>query len=195
MDQDGGSEFSSQSLHSPIPIIYENVGRSGVPKDDILILLDDMENKVENLRKRAFEIEEGRDTMFSVLHAFRHSRLLETLPDVDREEIDRYVERIYNRCSTIDVCVKTVRDKPQIEALYKINGIIDRLITEIQQDPTGSKKKCMSFMNSCTSYSEVGMEDRNFEQALLGCTVDDQKRVRRRLQGLMTYIEKLSMPF
>lgn len=114
---------------------------------------------------------------------------------VDRQDIDRYVEQISSRCSTIDVCVKTVRDKPQEEALYKINGIIDRLITQIQQDPTASKEKCLMFMNSCTSFSEVGMEDSTFEQALLGCTIDDQKRVRRRLQGLMTYIEKLSMSY
>jgi BCL2-associated athanogene 2 len=35
-----------------------------------------------------------------------------------------------------------------------------------------------------------GMADKNFETAILGCTLDDQKRVKKRLQGLLDYIDK-----
>lgn len=81
MDENTNKEHSSESLPSPTPIIYENLGRSGLPKDDILLILDDIDNNVEKLRKRAFEIEEGRDVMFNALHAVRNSRLLESLSD------------------------------------------------------------------------------------------------------------------
>lgn len=45
-------------------------------------------------------------------------------------------------------------------------------------------------MNACTSQN-VGNSDKNFETAILGCTMDDQKRIKKRLQGLLDYIDKM----
>lgn len=111
----------------------------------------------------------------------------------DRDDIERYADRIFARCSTIDVSVKTIRDKIQEDSLYQINKLIDNLVKDLQSDPDATRMKCLAFMNSCTSYCENGEEDKHFEQVLLGCTIDDQKRVKRRLQGLMNYIEKSNL--
>lgn len=48
-------------------------------------------------------------------------------------------------------------------------------------------------MNACASHYIHGITDKNFESALLGCTSDDQKRVKKRLQGLLHYIAKLEV--
>lgn len=46
-------------------------------------------------------------------------------------------------------------------------------------------------MNACSSQGMEGISDRVFENAILGCTMDDQKRVKKRLQGLLEYIDKM----
>jgi len=45
-------------------------------------------------------------------------------------------------------------------------------------------------MNACSSHG-LGHSDKNFETAILGCTLDDQKRIKKRLQGLLDYIDKM----
>jgi len=100
-----------------------------------------------------------------------------------------YAEHITNRCLTVDVHVKTARDDMQEDALHQVNSFIDSLVMNLQNDPFGTKNRCVAFMNACSSQTH-GMADKNFETAILGCTLDDQKRVKRRLQGLLDYIDK-----
>lgn len=88
--------------------------------------------------------------------------------------------------------VKTTRDCTQEDALHEVNRFIDSLVVGLRADPFGTKSRCLSFMNSCTSTTAEGAVDKNFETAILGCALDDQKRVRRRLQGLLDYIDQLS---
>lgn len=107
--------------------------------------------------------------------------------------MEKYADRILARCSTIEVSVRTVRDHIQEDSLHQINKFIDNMIKELKQDPAATKLKCLSFMSSCSSYCESAVEDKNFERALLGCTLDDQKRVKKRLQGLMSYIDKFNV--
>lgn len=105
----------------------------------------------------------------------------------------RYVDRIATRLHTVDVHVHTQRDQTQEEALFQINHFIDGLVISLRNDPDGTKQRCLSFMNACSSHYIHGITDKNFESALLGCTLDDQKRVKKRLQGLLNYIDKLEI--
>ena len=76
--------------------------------------------------------------------------------------------------------MKIVRDHIQEDSLHQVNKLIDNMIKELKDNPAATKLKCLSFMNSCSSYCENGNEDKNFEHALLGCTIDDQKKVKKR---------------
>lgn len=104
--------------------------------------------------------------------------------------MNRYVDRITSRCLTVEVKVLTQRDQMQEEALHQVNHYIDNLVRALQSDPLNAKAKCISYMNACSSNQEDGTTDKQFESALLGCTVDDQKRVKKRLQGLLHYFDK-----
>ncbi|KAJ8872886.1 hypothetical protein PR048_026502 [Dryococelus australis] len=106
----------------------------------------------------------------------------------EQEELFHYAELITNRCHTVEVHVKTTRDTTQEDALYKVNGFIDSLVMSLRSDPVGTKKRCLTFMNACSSQPQ-GASDKNFETAILGCTLDDQKRVKKRLQGLIDYFD------
>lgn len=112
---------------------------------------------------------------------------------VEREDIFRYVDRITNRCMTIEVRVHTQRDKMQEEALQQINSLIDNLVIGIRTDPIASRDRCISYINACSAHVVHGVTDKNFESALLGCTLDDQKKVKKRLAGLLHYFDKLNL--
>lgn len=69
-------------------------------------------------------------------------------------------------------------------------------------DPVLSRQRCQQYLNACCSAAEAsssyeygvdmdaGPVDKKFESALLGCTLDDQKNIKKRLQALMGYLNK-----
>ncbi|XP_046819910.1 BAG family molecular chaperone regulator 2 isoform X1 [Vespa crabro] len=161
------------------------------PKDRLVNLLDQIELHVEQLRRDAWRLEEEKDTLLSTLDTIRNNELLGSLEEpADKDDVLRYAERLSMRCLTVDVLVKIQRDNVQQEALHQVNGLIDSLIVNLRQDPSGTRQKCAAFMNACSSQA-IGHSDKNFETAILGCTLDDQKRVKKRLQGLLDYIDKM----
>lgn len=111
------------------------------------------------------------------------------------DEINCYSQRISNRLSTVEICVKTVRDAAQEEALHQVNSMIDSLITF--NDRTMARQRCQTFLNACSVHDDVNcltdldqIVDKKFEMAVLGCTLDDQKIIKKRLLALMNYLNK-----
>lgn len=76
----------------------------------------------------------------------------------------------------------------QEESLNQVNTFIDNLVVDLHNDPFIVRERCISYMAACGSRAEENI-DKAFEVAVLGCSLDDQKRIRRRLQGLLNYIE------
>lgn len=109
----------------------------------------------------------------------------------DADDVNRYADRIMNRCQTVEVRVLTQRDQMQEDALSQINRLIDGLVIEIRNDHEAARQRCISYVNACSSIMVDGVMDKHFESALLGCALDDQKRVKKRLQGLLNYFERL----
>lgn len=120
-------------------------------------------------------------------------------PD-ELDEINCYSQRISSRLATIELTVKTVRDAAQEESLHQVNSLIDSLITST--DRILARQRCQQFLNGCsgnepqTQLNEHDqMVDKKFEMAVLGCTLDDQKIVKKRLQALMTYLNKQTITY
>ncbi|XP_014208262.1 BAG family molecular chaperone regulator 2 [Copidosoma floridanum] len=175
---------------SPLPHIVESMDDfGGKPKDRLVTVLDRIEVLVEQLRKEALRIEEEKDGLLTTLDTLRNNDLVVNLDETDKDDIIKYTERLYTRCLTIDVLVKVPRDDIQEDALHQVNGLIDSLIVNLRNDPSGTRERCSTFMNACSSHV-TGYCDKTFETAILGCTLDDQKRIKKRLQGLLDYIDK-----
>lgn len=111
------------------------------------------------------------------------------------DEVNCYAQRISNRLSTIEISVKTVRDSAQDEALHQVNSLIDSLLTI--GDRVLARQRCQTFLNACSIHEDPSgtqdiepIVDKKFEVAVLGCTLDDQKNIKKRLQALMTYLNK-----
>jgi BCL2-associated athanogene 2 len=75
----------------------------------------------------------------------------------------------------------------------QVNMYIDQLVMSVHEDSVAAHARCQTYMNACTSHADPRATDKNFESAILGCTLDDQKRVKKRLQGLLDYFAKLNV--
>ncbi|XP_076650103.1 BAG family molecular chaperone regulator 2 [Halictus rubicundus] len=179
-------------MDSPLPHILESADCDGPgkPKDRLVNLLDQIEVHVEQLRKDAWRLEEEKDILLTTLDTLKNNEILGGLHETDREDVLRYAERLHVRCLTVDVLVKVQRDQIQQEALHQVNDLIDNLIIGLRDDPSMTRQRCTSFMNACSSHG-YGLTDKTFETAILGCTMEDQKRIKKRLQGLLDYIDKM----
>jgi len=194
VDPAPGSSGGSLAPYYSLPKIDENnVVESKKPKERVIELLDLLESHVEKLRKEAAQLEEDKDQLLSSLDSVRNADLMTELSDCDRDDITRYADRIISRCLTVEVKVLTQRDQMQEEALHQVNHLIDNLVISVKSDAEGAKARCLTFMNACSSHNVEGITDKKFESALLGCTLDDQKRVKKRLQGLLNYFDKLNL--
>lgn len=106
---------------------------------------------------------------------------------MDKEEISQFVDRIINRCDTVNINVHTTRNEVQQNCLEEVNTMIDKIVSTLKENPDEAKATCQSYIASCNS-SENESGNKIFETAVLGCTLDDQKRIHKRLQGLFDYI-------
>jgi BCL2-associated athanogene 2 len=86
----------------------------------------------------------------------------------------------------------------------QVNTLIDSMVLSLQSDRMGTRGQCLSYLSSFYRYEDDNevlvtiasklqpmRSDKGFENALLGCTLDDQKSVKRRLRGLLSYITNL----
>lgn len=161
--------------------------------------LDQIDTKVEKLRKEAMDLQEKKDMLLLSIDLIKNHENLQKMDEAEREEVNYYVQRVGIRLATVDLSVKTIRDKAQEEALHQINVLIDSLITS--GDPMLSRQRCQTFFNACSGSDDTNVQkfqdtvftqniDKKFENYLLGCTLDDQKNIKRRLQALINYLNK-----
>lgn len=191
-------------------------------------LLDQIDTRVEKLRKEALYLQERRDGLLMSMDVLKNNELMSGLNECkciirihkqcivvmlsllpnsllcfffsiiytdELDEINCYAQRISSRLNTIDLSVKTVRDTAQEESLHQVNSLIDSLITST--DRLLARQRCQTFLNGCSGNDPLSqfnekdqMVDKKFEMAVLGCTLDDQKIIKKRLQALMTYLNK-----
>ena len=176
-------------MDGSIPKIEENDDTEKIPKDRLLDILDQVEAHVERLRKDTLLLEEKKDALFTTLDAIRNSDLLSELLETDRDDIQRYIDRVTMRCMTIDILVRTDRDQAQEESLFQVNRLIDQLVVSFKHDPPTTRARCQAYMAACSPNPEVPT-DKAFEVALLGCALDDQKKIKKRLHGLFAYLDQ-----
>lgn len=126
------------------------------------------------------------------------------------EEIGAHLERIGTRLATIDLSVKTIRNSAQEDSLNQINVLIDSLI--VLPDKFIARQRGQLFLNCFDDHygasspihtitaiideirpattSEFQTHDLQFLTYLSGCTLDDSKKIKKRLLALMTYLNK-----
>uniref|UniRef100_A0A1B0AWC1 BAG domain-containing protein n=1 Tax=Glossina palpalis gambiensis TaxID=67801 RepID=A0A1B0AWC1_9MUSC len=180
--------------------------------DRFVTVLDQLDARVEKFRKDALGLQEKRDFLLMSIDLIKSNDSMQNLTDSEREEIGCYLQRVNARLSTVELNVRTVRDHSQEDSLSQINTLIDLMIT--MGDPVLSRQRCQMYLNACCSAGEdvsvanrsdmdeyrvdvdvdAGPVDKKFESVLLGCTLDDQKNIKKRLHALMGYLNKQIIP-
>ena len=182
-------------------------------------VLDHLDARVEKFRKDALGLQEKREFLLMSIDLIKSNDLLASMTESEREEITCYIQRVNSRLSTVELSVRTVRDDSQEDSLSQINMFIDMMITMgdpvlSRQRCQQYLNSCSSSTEHNTAdgssaggnlvtYPECSTEtdgefemdgdcpvDKKFESALLGCTLDDQKNIKKRLNALMGYLNK-----
>lgn len=72
-------ETFSFPQESIIPLVDESTSENESPKNKLLTLLDDIENRVEHFRRGALLMEEEKDVLFSSIDSIRTSDMINDL--------------------------------------------------------------------------------------------------------------------
>ncbi|EDW77429.1 uncharacterized protein Dwil_GK18090 [Drosophila willistoni] len=164
-------------------------------------IMDQLDAGVEKFRKDALNLQEIRDYLLMSMDLIKGNEMLQNMNEEEREESMLYIQRVSSRLATVELNVQTLRDPSQEESLSQINAQIDTMIK--LGDPVMSRQRCQMYLNACCSSSagltedldaalesDVGPIDKKFESVLLGCTLDDQKNIKKRLVALFRYLKK-----
>ncbi|XP_033159610.1 BAG family molecular chaperone regulator 2 isoform X2 [Drosophila mauritiana] len=183
------------SFHSP------HSDRPFNTSERFVTILDNLDARVEKLRKDALNLQEKKDYLLMSMDLIKSNEMMQNMSEAEREEIILYIQRVSSRLATVELNVRTVRDNSQEDSLSQINVLIDGMIK--MGDPVIGRQRCQLYLNACCSSSmdpsghmdtvheaDVGPIDKKFESVLLGCTLDDQKNIKKRLQALMAYLNK-----
>lgn len=108
----------------------------------------------------------------------------------ERTELFNYINRVSERMDSVEVYVTTTRNRDQVQALGEVNRLIEKLIA--LHDSAEKLKLCQMYWNACSSDADdlsiqplSKLADKKFENNLLGCTLDDQKIIKKRIKSIM----------
>ncbi|XP_013388477.1 BAG family molecular chaperone regulator 2 [Lingula anatina] len=153
---------------------------SDSPNERFISVLDEVELRVEGLRQQALAVEKEKESLLQTLHCLQQNPELYKVTHDEREEINITAERLICRCLTVDVSVTIPRTPAQEQALQQCQQMIRELEIQVREKCKRSTEIVQTYMNACLSEPK-GPVDQKFQSVVIGCTVDDQKQVRKKL--------------
>ncbi|CAJ0920841.1 unnamed protein product [Ranitomeya imitator] len=108
----------------------------------------------------------------------------------EREELTLTAERLMTRTVTVEVSVETIRNPQQASSLQQASLVIDEILKKVMDNLEDGKKQLMSLYAACTSDVPPGPIDQKFQSIIIGCAIEDQKKIKRRLENLIRNIDK-----
>ncbi|XP_062981099.1 BAG family molecular chaperone regulator 2 [Elgaria multicarinata webbii] len=155
----------------------------------LLECLDQLERRVEALRDAASTMEQEKETLLEMIHNVQNSQDMRNISEGEREELNLTAKRLMGRTLTVEVSVETIRNPQQQESLLRATRMIDEIVCKTLDDLEDSKSRLMSLYGACTSEVPSGPVDQKFQSVVIGCAIEDQKKIKRRLETLLRNIE------
>ncbi|KAI1287593.1 BAG family molecular chaperone regulator 2 [Halotydeus destructor] len=161
-------------------------------KESLIKVLDQIDSRVSFLRETANELEEEKRKLSETLSNVESNNELSEIEEVDREEILITAQRLVKMLNTVHVQVATIRNKEQQLALETVNSLIANVtrMSEGKDQLDKARQLVKLYLNTCSSESHNLTVDEKFQKALIGCTIDDQKRIRKRLEVTLANMGK-----
>ncbi|XP_020856164.1 BAG family molecular chaperone regulator 2 isoform X1 [Phascolarctos cinereus] len=155
----------------------------------LLESLDQLELRVEALREAASAVEQEKEILLEMIHSIQNSQEMRQISDGEREELSLTADRLMGRTLTVEVSVETIRNPQQQESLRHATMIIDEVVSKFLDDLENAKSHLMSLYGACSSEVPPGPIDQKFQSIVIGCALEDQKKIKRRLETLLRNIE------
>ncbi|XP_077164174.1 BAG family molecular chaperone regulator 2 [Paroedura picta] len=155
----------------------------------LLESLDQLERRVEALRDAASSMEQEKETLLEMIHNIQNSQDMRNISEGEREELNLTAKRLMGRTLTVEVSVETIRNPQQQESLFHATRMIDEIVSKLLDDLEDSKSRLMSLYGACISEVPSGPIDQKFQSIVIGCAIEDQKKIKRRLETLLRNIE------
>ncbi|XP_078256141.1 BAG family molecular chaperone regulator 2 [Rhinoraja longicauda] len=151
----------------------------------LLETLDELEQRVETLRETAASMEQEKETLLELIQSVQNSQDMRNISDGEREELNLTANRLIGRTLTVAVSVQTIRSAQQEEFLSRATTLIDEVVDKLLQDVASAKSRLVALYNACSSEALQGPVNQKFQSFIVGCSLEDQKKIKTRLQKLI----------
>uniref|UniRef100_A0A2K5DD15 BAG domain-containing protein n=1 Tax=Aotus nancymaae TaxID=37293 RepID=A0A2K5DD15_AOTNA len=162
--------------------------RSSSVADRSSRLLESLD-QVEALREAATAVEQEKEILLEMIHSVQNSQDRRQISDGESEELNLTANRLMGRTLTVEVSVETIRNPQQQESLKHATRIIDEVVNKFPDDLGNAKSHLMALYSACSSEVPHGPVDEKFQSIVIGCALEDQKKIKRRLETLLRNIE------
>lgn len=160
-----------------------------VRSSHLLEALDELEIRVEALREAASAMEQEKEMLVEMINSVQNCQDMRKISDGEREELNLTANRLMGRTLTVQVCVETIRSPQQQESLQRVTKIIDEIAKKIVDDLESGRKGLISLYGACSSEVQTVPIDQKFQSIIIGCALEDQKKIKRRLETLIRNID------
>lgn len=107
----------------------------------------------------------------------------------EREELDLTANRLMGRTLSVEISVGTIRNPMQEDALNKATAIIDELVKKLLDDMECGRQRLLALHAACVTEAPPCPIDQKFQAIVISCALEDQKKIKRRLETLMRNVE------
>ncbi|XP_056148164.1 BAG family molecular chaperone regulator 2 [Lampris incognitus] len=170
-----------ESLSSKFSRTLSMADRSGRLVDS----LDQLETRVEALRETATAIEQEKESILEMIQSVQNSQEMRSICAGEREELTLTANRLMGRTLAVEVSVGTPRNPQQQDALRKATSIIDELVGKLLDDMDAGRRRLTAMHAACVTEAPPCAVDQKFQAVVIGCALEDQKRIKRRLETLL----------
>jgi len=148
-------------------------------------ILDDIELNIDNLRKSALLLLSEKEELLTTLKSIEDEKA--NMSEIEREEIKSELDRLEGKLRSVEVKVVESRVGGQQLSFDEVDEEIGKLISILQNgNLDDAEMKCRAYLTACGE--EGRSTDDAFENLLLGCSIGDQKEVKKRLKCLLQQI-------
>ncbi|XP_046439070.1 BAG family molecular chaperone regulator 2-like [Daphnia pulex] len=150
---------------------------------------------VRNFKARALLLEDDQESLFTALMNLRDECTTPS-PSIAGlgEEAVTVIDDLTHTLMDVNLKVTTKRSNHEEEALHQVNRLIDHLVSKVHEGPN-TKELCHVYIRSCyksgqcTEETSADDDEHSFQSIIINCSPDDKHRIRKRLHGLLNYID------
>ncbi|KAI9535214.1 BAG molecular chaperone regulator 2 [Dissostichus eleginoides] len=155
----------------------------------LLESLDQLEMRVEALRETASAMEQERELILETIQSIQNGQELRNVSQGEREELSLTANRLMGRALCVEVSVGTIRNSQQEEALRNATSLIDEIVKKLLDDMNSGRERLLAVYAACVTEASPVPIDQKFQALVISCALEDQKKIKRRLETLVRNVE------